>query len=362
MPGRADKCRGFRPVQVLLEEAGFVDQELFYGTIVPTLGVVGRSCIAISSPPKDGFSNFFSKLFECKTPSGKLVFAQVRLEAMCKACKEEKADTCPHSAHIRPSWKDEYRDQLQRAIFSGNMEWYRREVLGITETPDLACYDTPSVVTAFSKPPYKFTQIPPHVYLVIDPSGGGTGSDTSWVFLAHSPTGDLVILGSNTISMKRVHPSKEVEMLRADIEQMRSIREFQYSTLYIIIEANHCHLRAHQIAEPLIVYTPCIVYSQDSLQRIGVWVTADDKERFVQQLSSAFLRHRVTTYANYIGDINTKSILMQQACDYRRVLKPGRYKETNKAIYTGKGVGKDDIIMSLMIGNYYSEVIRYECR
>jgi hypothetical protein len=363
LPGVPNASRGLAVTQILLDEAAFMNRQLILGDVVPMLGVRGRSIVVVSTPPTVRGAAFFSELFDAVLDDGTRVFAQIVLEAICATCKEAKLDTCPHMAHIRPQWKDEHRDRVQRAIYAGDMSHYRREVLGLMESPDLYCFDDKSVIHAFDRPPHTFRSPPHSIILCIDPSGGGSGSDTSWVFLSTTLGGDLVILGSNTVCMKFCHPDKEVEMIKKDLECIRSNHIFRPSLLVIVVEANHCFLRAMQIAEPLTVYKPCHVYSQDTcapnLRRVGVWVTDTDKVRFISQLNAALTRRKVMTHSPYYGSAESRHTLVQQACDYRRILKVTN--EETKVRYGGKDNGKkDDIIMALLIGYYYMCVFNVE--
>lgn len=189
LPGRSETTRGVGAGIVILEEAAFIPANLFYDVIVPLLSVGGTVLIGISTPPKDGF-NYYLSLFDCNDADGNPIFKIEKVQLMCDKCKEEHKTECKHIRVPEPKWKTGKRKEIQRAIYAKNPEVFMREVLGMAITTDTYVFHAqyvdllmnqakapPHQVSPLGEPSQEFIKF---VFIAIDPSGGGNGSDTAF--------------------------------------------------------------------------------------------------------------------------------------------------------------------------------------
>lgn len=112
--GNAAGGRGLQPDVLLLEEAAFIDPELYFQTIFPMFAHARRSVIAISSPSDAG--SVFSSLFSMRFENGDLIFETVKDQNICDACLLEKRMRCDHKIPVLPPWKTERQKELLRLM------------------------------------------------------------------------------------------------------------------------------------------------------------------------------------------------------------------------------------------------------
>lgn len=103
---------------MFVDEAAYVDEDLFNETILPLLGVEGTALIAISTPLTE--ANFFTKLVTFKGPDGEPFFKTLHIGLVCKKCllKPDLTEMlkCPHEQHKLPPWKSGERQEWLRFI------------------------------------------------------------------------------------------------------------------------------------------------------------------------------------------------------------------------------------------------------
>lgn len=94
--------RGCSAEVVVLEEAAFMNPELFFQVVVPLLGVKNTAVLAISTP-QDEF-NYYTELMALKDEKGASLFYSIVLGLVCDACKKT-GEACNHLLAMSPDWK-----------------------------------------------------------------------------------------------------------------------------------------------------------------------------------------------------------------------------------------------------------------
>lgn len=372
-PGNADAIRGVGADIIILEEAGFVSEDLFYEGIAPLLGVVGTSVIGISTPPTED-DNYYLELFEVKDPdTGKPIFNTIKIERLCPKCKEEGNDECPHMKHTLPKWKSKRLERQLAAIYGTNKLRYMREILGVHVTTSMAAFDKKDVANFIDRPYMELDYMPRFVFLTIDPSGGGQGSDTSWTITSYTHGyQSVLILGAGTIDNSTLGTDREAQIISQHANRVRSRNpKLNESTIFVVtIESNHCYHRSVGLVQGfrhLFVGNYYLISEDSSKQdRPGVWVTHEDKHRFVARLSSYLSTNNIAVSKHYLSNrssgVDKDPVLItlyEQIRKYKRKRLDPRNVDFNDPRYTfsGKSSGvKDDIVTSLMIGLYWSGV------
>jgi len=160
---------------IVLEEAAYVNPDMFYDVVVPLLGVNHTAFIAISTPKSE--QNFFTLLMNLKDEKGDPFLKSLDMSLPCQACREAKL-VCPpeHQAHRMPFWKSAKRQKRAALVLATDPERLDRELKGVTTTGTKYVFKeyTDRLITG---PTYAFSKDVQVTYTAIDPSGGGSASD-----------------------------------------------------------------------------------------------------------------------------------------------------------------------------------------
>lgn len=155
-----------------MEEAAFMDPLVFQKVIVPLLGVLHTAVLAISTPEDD--SNYYSILLSQKGEDGKPLFKTLPVGLACEECqKEGKEADCPHNKDQLPPWKSDALQKLQKQLLPP--EIYATEALGLITTKKRYAFNKKHIEETFSLPPLTVMDAVGVVYVMIDPSGNGSG-------------------------------------------------------------------------------------------------------------------------------------------------------------------------------------------
>jgi hypothetical protein len=162
-------------------------------------------------------------------------------------------------------------------------------------------------------------------------------------------------------------PSEVNNMIYTHVLSLRKHTQFAASTFVIIIEANMSWLETHRVAQlcdrPEL--QPVMVESRDPTGkgRIGVVTDEANKAAYVQNLRFLMQEKRLSYLEEMIGaDVNASiRELESQLRQFKRAIKiPTLPEHARYAVnYSGKGHSKkDDLALALMIGCYWSLIIR----
>lgn len=175
----ADKLRGQWGHLLFLEEAGFIDEEIFYDVVMPMLNIVGRGFIGISTLPKTADSYYLSLYKAVNEDTNKPLFNVVTISNVCQACQDSGKRECKHKQLEAPSFKSAERMKLQKAIYGvANQARFNREILGVFESDDVPVFESKLVDRWRDSENYKLIEPPKFIFIGIDPSGGARGSNT----------------------------------------------------------------------------------------------------------------------------------------------------------------------------------------
>jgi hypothetical protein len=136
-------CAGLRGTTgnlLILEEAAFIPQSLFFEVIAPLLGVENTAVVAISTPDEDD-NNYYSDLMEIKNPEDpkETLFKTIRIGLACEACIQAGAGaTCTHRQQLIPPWKSNRRQKRLRHM-TADSHLFMRENMGMIPIPRSSC-------------------------------------------------------------------------------------------------------------------------------------------------------------------------------------------------------------------------------
>lgn len=167
--------RGCTADVVILEEAAFVDEELFNVVIVPLLGVNHTAILGISTPSDE--TNYYSELIGTLDENGDPLFKVLAVGLICQACKDDMNPNCTHRIYRMPAWKSVERQEKVMSLLKDQSETAMREAQGVIVSSKKFVFNKVWVDRLKRAP---FCALPPVVnvvYIGVDPSGGGTASD-----------------------------------------------------------------------------------------------------------------------------------------------------------------------------------------
>lgn len=146
--------------------------ELFYKVIVPILGVKDTALFALSSP--EGSQNFFSKLINLQE-DGQSFFRVCDCQLICEDCRKLELEQQVLCNHVKqtPPWLSGKQGKRLRALYATDPATLAKEMMGIIADDYLPCFPHDLIKQCFSLPPYVTKSSPSHVFITVDPSGGG---------------------------------------------------------------------------------------------------------------------------------------------------------------------------------------------
>jgi len=224
---------------VICDEAAWIPFDVFYGTIVPLIGVVGTALAMISSPG-DG-DNFYTKLMERRDPvTGQRVFNVLIVESACSACRARgEASTCDHRRPMDlPPWKRAEGQRIVREMYGEFEDIFQREMLGLTITSAALVLDRGAVDRLHERPRYTPPgQWAPRWWLLcVDPALGG--SNHTAIVGAYVSRGQLKIccLDSHRVNLEHI-ARDEASLLRANVLAVRrAMPHLAHSTMVFAVE------------------------------------------------------------------------------------------------------------------------------
>jgi len=151
-----------------------MDQAVFFKIILPIWMLTNCAILGISTA-EDEF-NFYSQLMTLKNSDGEPMFKTLSIVVACRDCiAAEKGKECKHMDNFQPNWKSQKKLRLLRLIYATQQELFARENLGLLESGKIFLFR--DYVPKLQKSPRKALLTNPDVvWIVIDPSGGGSRS------------------------------------------------------------------------------------------------------------------------------------------------------------------------------------------
>jgi len=178
---------------VICEEIAFMDIQLLYKVVLPTLARSGVAFIGISTLD-DPFS-FWTQMIDLKDDDGRPVFKTIRYTLVCDDCiKKGIETTCKHKMGDLPYWQDESQHNKLEKIMQDRAEAFLTETKGLLSNPNIR--------PAFIKKDIEFwmkrlsiSNIKPRasIFVSIDPAAGGSMSDYAIVSMAFVDQKAIVI-------------------------------------------------------------------------------------------------------------------------------------------------------------------------
>lgn len=156
-----------------MDEAAYIDPDLFFKVIVPILSMRMTSLILLSSPEGEG--NYFSNLTTMKKEDGSDFFQLVDCFRICSKCmklERVKAMACPH-IKTTPHWLSSKKIAELKTLYKANPEDALREFGGMSISNHKPALLKDEVQRLFKRVPYASPTNPSIIFTACDPNGGG---------------------------------------------------------------------------------------------------------------------------------------------------------------------------------------------
>lgn len=156
-----------------------MDPRVLFEVVLPTLARAGIALIGITTLD-DPSSSFWGQMMKSTYPDGRPVFRVIRYSLVCDACRMAGVEnTCKHKLGDLPWWQSAEQHAKLAQIMKGHAETYLREVMGYEADPTRTPAFDSNGIDMLEEPSRIVATCPviPHLFVAVDPSGGGTGSD-----------------------------------------------------------------------------------------------------------------------------------------------------------------------------------------
>lgn len=192
--------RGISPDIFIIDEAAFIEGELFTKIVFPVIANVNRFMLAISTPDDQG--NHYSRILMTKKKdgSGRLLFPCVSAEQACESCVAlGKGSDCHHRDWMMPWWRTQKGLDIQRMFQSDDV--YAAEAQGRIVDRNKHAFKASEVDRVFAENgPKGYPRTMGVVFVAIDPSWGSldkgrmailsfTFTDDGYVLVSSAPLG-----------------------------------------------------------------------------------------------------------------------------------------------------------------------------
>lgn len=353
-PSHAKTLRGVGGDVLYLEEAAFLDLQVFYEIVVPLLEMETTALIAISTPQDK--QNFYSEMFELKDARGEEFFRTIRVSLVCQACQDaDKGSECTHNQDLIPPWKSAAKLDMVRALYGDQKDLMERESMGQITQDANSVFNMGDVESLMQMQELDFT--PDYFFTGVDPTGGGA----SYMAIVS------VVLRENKCFIVGLDasPATGPEEIRALlIQHIRGLRghpRLRNAWCIFVPEANlgqEAEHMKHMVKDERLMY---VIHEK---KKAGVNTTHKRKELYAKTMLEYVTTTRIIprcVCANPKLDANrrlleTKAEFKKQLIQFKQLTIPAAQPfDLPKMIYTGKtkkGMN-DDMVMTLMIAVFW---------
>ena len=329
--------------------------KMFHEVIVPLLELETTALICISTPQDS--SNFYSMMFEMVDQAGEKLFNQIQVSMVCDDCKlGPHPEKCTHMKHLLPKWKSGGKQDMVRQIYGDNAKDMLRESMGVTTNDNCALFEDKWLDTFSKRSPYTPGSTPQVVFVACDPNGGG--SSQMAIVSLFQDSNNFAVCGLESHAVKGHGEIRN--LLETHVRAIRAT--FPSSFIIFVPESNLGHEASH-MSHMLRDVPKCRSLMEKG--EPGVLTTHKRKELYANCAVERFAGGAVWYSEQFVcvnpyedaneREAKVKRMFRSQLGIFSKIVVP-RGKEYNlpKVIYSGKEQGNDDLVMTFMIGMYWS--------
>lgn len=357
-PSAVRTLKGVSGTICVLEEMAQIDPDVLFEVIVPLHQIDITSIIGISTITSE--NNFMTKYLKQKDTHGEPVFASKHIHLACKACREaDLAHKCNHNKHLLPAWSSERKRKIINAIMKGQDEMLAREIGGVASALHQRAFPHRFVKQFNNLEPLEmpYTSTYDFIFHAIDPAAAGKASEIAITSMIRH-NGLYIIIGMESFPCKTAKENHS--LIIEHIMQIRRDIRFTNAMSIFILE-NNMGLESDHIADMLgqNIGNLVVMTERDDGKHTGFRTT-----HIMKSIAVETIRERVIDNSIRIADEKTmvsvsrgyhhmREMLIDQMTEFREMLKESEVHQPKK-FYSGKAVGKDDLMMSLMLNIHWS--------
>jgi hypothetical protein len=345
---------------IIMEEAAYIDPQLFKKVIIPLVMMKDVVLLAISSPSDE--VNYCSQLMTMRNrETGLLIFHVLLPGYQCNQCiNSSTGEKCPHVYMTLPGHRSMRNLNIAISMLGNDKATIDQELLG--KVKSATSYVFREFIAKFKKQPLReFKEDVQVCHTFIDPSGGSTKSD--FAMSTHACENRNFIL----MGVSRYVNSADKMTDRLDIDRMFqqhflklwAIPKYENAHMIIYIELSD-QLMTQTYANTILEYFPHKRHKIHIVEgynkkpgQPGVLTTEADKVAWVRSLQKLFMQQAIHIAKDFISNDleHIRDEIYDQFERYAReeeVLRDEQlaWKQA-KVTYGGKRTGKDDIATAI---------------
>jgi len=357
-PSAVRTLKGVSGTICVLEEMAQIDPDVLFEVIVPLHQLDVTSIIGISTITSE--NNFMTKYLKQRDSHGEPVFASKHIHLACKACRDANVGhKCNHNKHLLPGWSSERKRKIINAIMKGQDEMLAREIGGVASALHQRAFPHRFVKQFNDLEPYvlPFTISYSYIFHAIDPAAAGKSSEIAITSMIRF-NGLYIIIGMESFPCKTA--AENHSLIVEHINHVRMDPRFTNALSVFILE-NNMGFESDHIADMLAqnVGKHIVMNERDDGLHSGFRTT-----HMMKSIAVETIRERIIDNSIRLADEKTmisvsrgyhpiREMLIDQMTEFREIIKESEIHQPKK-FYSGKTVGKDDLMMSLMLNIHWS--------
>jgi len=356
-PSAVRTLKGVSGTVVILEEMAQIPPEVLFEVVVPLHQLDVTCVIGISTITDE--NNFMTRYLSKKDKNGEPLFAVKRIYLACEPCRAaDRAAACNHNSHLLPDWSSARKRKIINCIMEGQEELLSREIGGVASSLHSKAF-LPRAVTALAERPRESISDRrdyPRVFVAIDPNGAGKDSDFAMLTLLRHE-GLFIVIGLESFTSRSAMENHALVVRH--VRALETHPKFAGALKVFIIESN-LGLESEHLATMLKDnVSNYLVMNEREDARTGFQTTNTMKtlavEAIRERLADGALRIAEESDMVCVSDSYATSVgvLLEQMRSFSEVLRESDVRKPKK-FYSGKGAGKDDLVIALLLGVLWS--------
>ena len=351
-PSAVKTLKGVSGTIVILEELAAIDPDVLFEVVCPLHQLDITALIGISTITTE--DNFFTKYLKMKDKNGDQLFSVKYIFLACEVCRENgEAAKCTHNSFMLPGWSSARKQRTVKALMSSREDMLAREIGGVANSLYGKAFLKKLVNSFQEKPRYfvdKYVDYPA-IFIAIDPNAGGSNSHFAMcTVLVHH--GIYAIIGLESFPSKT---AKENHALIVEHVRDLEATELYNNTLKVFILESNLGFESEHIAQIIgdNISNFCIMNEKEDSGRTGFLTTNAMKRLSVEKTRTKLAEGSlaITAEENMVCISQSYetivAMLITQMSEFSEVIKEPEFKNPTK-IYSGKHMGVDDLIMTLL--------------
>jgi len=359
-PSAVKTLKGVSGTVIILEEMAQLDPKVLFEVVVP-LHQLDRTCFIGISTITDEY-NFFSQYLKMKDKNDEPLFGVTYLQLACKACiTANKAASCNHNAFMLPAWNSSRKRKAINCIMASQTEMLNREIGGIANALHGKAFSQKLLASFKRLPLYELDDRRDYsqVFIGIDPNACGKNSDFAITSLLRIE-GKFVIIGLE--SFASTSALQNHSLICNHVRNIERLTGMKHALKVFILESNLGLESEHistMLSENISNY---LVLDEGKVGHVGFMTTHGVKDLAVNYVMEKMADQclRVAENRDFVsvsqGYEKSIALLNDQMRDFAVVVKNDEKLKVNapKKYYSGKVIGKDDLVVSLLLCCYWS--------